>query len=160
MFFEDPKKTHLTRTEQFDNFHGESIAVGSWVYFHDGARREAFSYGLLQDVPRSDYERCQNIVVYREQHFRRATAAFEQLRQVLHNRGQIALANGSPPPPQSSLDALKELQRNMRKCERKLIAAQSELEKHKPSHLRRAVAGSYNRQLSEEFLTAMKTIDS
>lgn len=160
MLFEDPQKTHLTRVEQFDNYHGESIMIGSWIYFHDGARREAFSYGLLQDVPANNFERCQNIVRYREQRLRRATAAFEKLREVLHHRAKNAFANAMSPPPPASLVELKTLKREVAKCERELIAARSELEKHKPPHLQRlSASASHNRQASEEFLTAMKSID-
>jgi hypothetical protein len=160
MIFEDPNKTHRSRVDQFDDAHGDSVRIGSWVYFHDGARREMWSYGALQDPPINPFERCQRIVTYYEARLQRAVTAFHDLQQRLGLRAQNAARDGSPPPPRSALEELKELQREVRRRDRDLKQAKKSLEDVTPAHLKQAnIVDGENRQSADDFLAAMKNIE-
>lgn len=96
---------HLSMREQFALQHGGMDAAmqnGNWWLFPDGASMECPRYGAMTE-PRDDQERCRLQVRYHELCVRRATLAFDELKQQLvfkvkeAERG--ATARTPPPPP-------------------------------------------------------------
>jgi hypothetical protein len=99
-------------------------------------------------------------VTYYEARLQRAVTAFHDLQQRLGLRAQNAARDGSPPPPRSALEELKELQREVRRRDRDLKQAKKSLEDVTPAHLKQAnIVDGENRQSADDFLAAMKNIE-
>src|SRR5437867_3730608 len=94
------------RIQSFDQRHGGREASvqssGGWIYYRDGAKREAQPLGALVDPPTDSYELAQAVLNYYQASLARATTQFHELKEALSFQ-----ATGSPESIQK-LKALKD----------------------------------------------------
>lgn len=150
------------RVQQFCIKHGnDAVPVDGWLLYSDGAKRERMLSGALVEPPNDPEERCRLQVKYHEARLRRATQAFEDLKNTL---GNAAKACFEGPAPQllvcdEQLQQLKELQQAVRECQSRLDEARERLKQAKPDSRRAYEAAlAVNRERGAQFIAALNQI--
>lgn len=128
--------------KQFDKQNGnDAIQIDGWLVFSNGAMREMAPVGIWCDPPNDTYACAKIKVKYREAKLAQATQAFKTLKQELtwqaDNAVKYAAAETPPEPPSADQIAeLRNLQSMVRKCQKELTVARTELEQSKPPQMR------------------------
>jgi hypothetical protein len=157
---------NLTLGQQFNLKHGDDgIIIKGYVYFSDGATREANSYGLLSDPPYNSEERCKLILYYWEERLRRAIAFFDEQKGnlVSQARGNLHEEVCTPPPPcdtEWAVQQLKKVQDAVKEVQKKRDEARMNLEKVTPKwKIERAIQAQANKEKNQQFLAAVISIE-
>lgn len=126
--------------EQFLAAHGEPIQVNGKLYFGDGAT--AYLDPMIRssdDEPPVDKQAlAKRKIVYWTELVRRAAHAFNRCRSTLNEAAVLAQKYGHQPPGEDQLNELKKLQKEVRKCQKKLDAVYAEREAAVPDSARMA----------------------
>ncbi|ADB16918.1 hypothetical protein Psta_2247 [Pirellula staleyi DSM 6068] len=149
--------------DAFDRQNGnECIRIGDWLYFSNGAKRDANPYGVLYDPPSDEFLRLKHIEMYREELLRRAINALERQRENFLAEISFAVNHGYHPPYSQEdvkqeleplIKEVRRLQRHLREIQRKLEAMPSEVEKRHAEASR-----AFNRSQGESVLAVLRSI--
>jgi hypothetical protein len=116
----------LTRVQAFDAEHGDHVTHANWVFFIDGAMREAEPSGPLIDPPVADpYKLWDNITRYREVKLSRAVRVFDDLKEAV-------LASTGGHDGGAQLARLKAAQRTAQVCKAEYEKAKENRDYHDP----------------------------
>ena len=143
----------------FDAKHGESIIVGAWKLYEDGAQRELSAFGAWVEPDADPYRRAQAIVRYHEVIVERATDAFTERKAFLKGLTESTFRDGYPPPSDDDIAQLKNARNRVRVCQRRLTLARQHLLAVTPEPLKRDVElMASNRERNQKALEAIKSI--
>lgn len=150
------------RVAEFDAENGESVFHEGWVYFRNGALREANPAGLLKDPPSDCYERARRTAFYHRLKHEQALQRFNERREDLARAATFGIRNGGPVPlrAEEARVALEALADTVRKAQVDLERAEKLVGKTEPDHVRqRREQEAANKQASAELLEAVKSIE-
>jgi hypothetical protein len=141
--FEMPDYERAIRTAQeFDELHGGGeppMCVDRWMYFCDGARREAHPLGVRVTTNNDAYRRGKFIVYYWQLRLDLAVAKFTELKRNLMARTAAVQRQRycDMPPDKEAVAGLKKLRKEVKALKLKLQEAEDAMEESKPERLKK-----------------------
>ena len=116
------------RCDNFDAAHGASIFDGAWIYFEDGARREADPLGVFIEPSDDSNERQKAVVYYYDLLLQQQVAAFDRQKKT------FTQDPGMFPDRDKNVAELKALQVAARRTRNRLTKAQEALRRLQPGY--------------------------
>ncbi len=147
--------------QQFMAAHGEYVALeGGFRYvFADGALMDRDPMGITAEPPEDPLEKARLIVKFWDAKLKRAILDFEEMKEELKGRAIAARRSGYEPPCDEDLQPLVKLQKTCTALQRKLVAAQAEVEARVPARIKNRVADhARNAQKAEGILGRIRSI--
>lgn len=116
------------RIETFEKLHGDSVFDGAWIWFEDGARRDANALGPLVEPPESPRELQHNVCMYLRLRLDGIVLEFDKLKAQLQQ-------NPGTDPNDENVKKLRKLRANAQHIRKKLQHHQEELRKASPGYV-------------------------
>lgn len=135
------------RIREFDARHGDSAKGEGFIYYEDGAVREA-GMGALIEPPAERRHRWRNIVCYHQIKLQRLVQELNTLVAEL----EVSLTHGFTGPLfDEKTEKAKKLKTQIRQRQRNLEKAEAEQRKHQPGYMPPTEAGKYAADEAEEY---------
>lgn len=150
---------HARAREHFDIIHGKDcVGINGTLYYRDGARMGQDAYGDMQEPPSDPAELAKMQIVYLRERLRRAVLEFDELKRQLASQAKASRDWGFPPPPDTELDRLKQMQAGVQKLRTELEAAEDRLRKASPAEQAAKTLSAENAARCDSFAASIANI--
>lgn len=154
MFMKTDNMTVAQRLEQFDTKHGgDSIKIGGYYYYSDGAICEDNPYGALHEPPKDELKCLEVVGSYWDEKLNRATWNFTDHKQHL-----VAKANQGFRPTSQEMKKLTDFKQSVKRIRRKVKAIDDQYNNH-PEIRRRRELDALRQQTRLSALVEVNSIE-
>ncbi|MFZ0033390.1 MAG: hypothetical protein WAK60_00185 [Sedimentisphaerales bacterium] len=173
MGYEEEEKMKLMtgnfcgRIKFFDEFHGDCVVIGNWIFYEDGAMRErsvGFSTPLMEP-PENERECAKNILVFTEAKLQLAREEFDNFKNQLKQRCQLIAEQGDcnnplSPPSTEDIQKLENLKIKVMSWQKRLKKTRKDFEATTPAYVKkRAKRCGENRSKTIDVAVAIEKIE-
>jgi hypothetical protein len=150
----------MNAIEKFHEVHGECVEHKGMLFFIDGACRENSTFGGMTEPPENEQQKAKAILLFWKIKLNYAVTRFDEKKQALLWAAQAAARDGASAPPESELEELKALKKEVQKCQKAANEAAQTVEDSVPESVRqRETFFEEQRQKGQQFANKLAKIE-